>query len=53
MLLAVDLHEDFIDVKGISVASMTSLQTAGINRSEFDTPQPDCFTADGYAPFGV
>jgi hypothetical protein len=52
MLLAVYLHEDFIDVSGISVASMTSLQTAGINRSEFDAPQPDRFTADGDAPFG-
>jgi len=52
MPLAVFLHEDFINVEGISVASMISLQTAGINRSEFDALQPDRFTAEGDAPFG-
>ena len=52
MLLAVDLHEDFIDIEGISVVSMTSLQTAGINRFEFDALQPDRCTAAGDAPFG-
>ena len=36
MLLAVDLHEDFIDVEGVAVALVLSLQSTGINRSEVD-----------------
>jgi hypothetical protein len=38
MLLAVDLDEDFIDVKCVTVTSMFSLQSAGINGSEFNAP---------------
>jgi hypothetical protein len=38
MLLAIDLHEDFIDVEGIAIASVFALQSAGINGTEFDTP---------------
>ncbi len=41
MLLAIDLDEDFIDVEGISVASVLPFQPSGINGSEFDTePAP-------------
>jgi hypothetical protein len=46
MLLAVDLHEDFVNVKGVAVASVLSFQAACINRPEFDTPQANCFASD-------
>jgi hypothetical protein len=44
--------EDFIDVEGITVASMLSFQSACINGSELDTPEPDRFTADSDASLG-
>jgi hypothetical protein len=46
MLLAVDLHEYFIDVKCVTVASVLSLQTPRILRAELDTPEADGFVAD-------
>jgi hypothetical protein len=49
MLLAVDLHEYFINVEGIAVAPVLSLQAAGINGSELDTPETNRFSADGDA----
>ena len=51
MLLAVDLDEYFIDVEGITVALVLSLQSSSVYRSEFDTPQPDGFIADSDASF--
>jgi hypothetical protein len=38
MLLAVYLHEDFIDVECVAIALMLSLQPAGKNGSAFDGP---------------
>jgi hypothetical protein len=52
MLLAIDLHEDFIDVEGVAVASVLSLQAPGVNGSKFDTPESNRFTADSYASLG-
>jgi len=52
VLLAVYLDEHFIDVKGITVASVFSLQAACVNGSEFDTPESDCFAADVDASLG-
>ena len=49
MLFAVDLHEDFIDVEDIATAPVLSLQAAGINGSELDTPEANRFSADGDA----
>ena len=46
---AVYLDEDFVNVKGIAVASMLSFQAPSIDCSEFDAPQTDGFTADGDA----
>ena len=46
MLLAIDLHEDFIDVEGIAVTSVLSLQAACIDGSELDTPQANRLTSD-------
>jgi len=52
MLLAVDPDEDFIYVEGIAVASMPSLQAAGINGTQLDTPEPDRFAGDSNAALG-
>jgi hypothetical protein len=38
MLLAVDLHEHFINVEGIAISLMTALQTPGIFSPELDAP---------------
>jgi len=51
MLLTIDLYKDFIDEEGIAVASMLSLQAAGINGSEFDGPEADRFAANGDTAF--
>jgi hypothetical protein len=52
MLLAVDPHEDLIDVERVTIATMLTFQSPCVNGSEFDTPQADCFTADDNAPLG-
>jgi len=49
MLLAIDLHEDFIDEEGVTITSVLSFQSAGINGSELDTPEADRFAADSDA----
>ena len=48
-MLAVDLHEDFVDVEGVAVATMFTLQSAGINGAEFDTPEADRFSGNSDA----
>ena len=51
MLLAVDLHEDFIDVESVTVSAMSPLQSPGVYRSKFDAPKADGFPADDDAAF--
>lgn len=48
-MLAVNPDKDFGNVEGISVARVLSLQTMGINGSEFDLPEADCFAPDDIA----
>jgi len=47
MLLATDIDEDLINEESIAVASVLSLQSAGINGTEFDAPEANCFATDG------
>ena len=47
MLFAIDLHEDFIDEKGIAVSTMISLQPSSVYSTEFYTLKANRFTADG------
>ena len=51
MLLAVDLHEKFIDDEGLAVASVFRLQSAGVYGAEFYAPKPDRFSAHSDATF--
>ena len=52
LLLAIDLDEDFVNVEGIAVALVPTLQPPGISGPELDTPQPDSFVADCYPTLG-
>ena len=49
MLFGIDFHEDFIDEKGIAVASVFSLQPSSVYSIEFDTPKSNGFAADSDA----
>lgn len=46
-LLAIDLHKHFIDVEGITIATVFSFQTTGINGTKFDAEsaheRSECF----------
>ena len=46
MLLAVDFYEDFIDEEIIALSPVLSLQSAGIDSTELDTPESDRFSSD-------
>ena len=49
MLLTIDLHKDFIDVEGIAIASMLSLQSSGVDGAKFDAPKADSLSGQGLA----
>ena len=51
VLLAVNFDENFIDVERVAIASVFSLQAAGINGTEFDAPKTDCFATDSDTSF--
>ena len=52
MLLAVDFDEDLVDVEGITVAPVLSLQSSTVYSTELDAPQADRFSRDSDTPFG-
>lgn len=52
MLFAFDLYKEFIDVEGVAVASMFSLEAPGAEGTEFDTPDANCFSGYGNASPG-
>ncbi len=41
MLLTVDLYEDFVEEKGVAVASVFTLQSSCVYSSELDAPEAD------------
>jgi hypothetical protein len=43
--------EDFIDVEGITKATMLKLEAACINGTEFDAPEPDGLAGYRYSAF--
>lgn len=51
MLLASNLHKDFVHVESITKPSMLSLWSSGIVRYRFDTAKPDRFVTDGDTAF--
>jgi hypothetical protein len=38
VLLAIDLHKDFINAEGIAISTVISFQSSGVDSPEFDTP---------------
>jgi hypothetical protein len=51
VLLAIDLHEDFIDKEGVTESTMTSSESVCVFGTEFITPEPDGFVANSDASF--
>jgi hypothetical protein len=51
VLLAIDLHKDFVDEKGIAVSSVLSPQAPGVLAAKLDTPLSDRFITDSDATF--
>ena len=45
-MLAIDLQKYFVSVKSVAVATMTSFQSSGIERTELDAPETDRFAGD-------
>ena len=43
--------EDFIDIKGVAIAPVPSLQSSSVNCSEFDAPEADRLASDGDSSF--
>ncbi|MDG2273149.1 MAG: hypothetical protein P8L39_12650 [Halioglobus sp.] len=42
--------EDLVDVEGITVSSMSSFQSSGVERAELDAPKPYHFSGYSDAP---
>ena len=47
VLLTIDLHEHFVEVECIAVASVFPLQSSSVYRTKLDAPQANCLSADG------
>ena len=52
VLLAADLHKDFINEENISVALMFSPESPGVLGTEFDLPESNVFVGDRDPSFG-
>jgi hypothetical protein len=52
MLLTIHCDGDFINVEGIAIATVLSLQPPREDSSEFDAPEADSFATDCDASFG-
>jgi hypothetical protein len=49
VLFTIDLYDDLIDVEGIAIAAMVSLQTPGIFGAKLGAPKSDCLVTDSDA----
>jgi hypothetical protein len=47
----IDLHEYFIDVEGIAIASVFSLQSSSVQGTDFNAPEANGFATDCDASF--
>jgi hypothetical protein len=46
--LAIDLHEDLIDVERIAVPTVPLLESTSVSIAKLNTPESDGFIADTY-----
>ena len=51
-LMVRDTGEDLIDEECVAVATVLTLQSSSVYRSEFDAPEPDTLVADCDSTFG-
>jgi hypothetical protein len=51
LLLAIDLHEDLIDVERIAITTVLPFETTSVSSTKLDTPESDGFVADSYSSF--
>ena len=51
LLLAIDLHEDLIDVERIAITTVSPFETTSVSSSELNAPESDGFVADTNASF--
>jgi hypothetical protein len=51
LLLAIDFHEDLIDVECIAITTMSPFESTSVSSTKLDTPESDGFVADGDASF--
>jgi len=52
VLLAPDLHKDFINEEGVAEAPVLTLQSPSVLGTEFDAPEPNRLIADDNAALG-
>ena len=52
LLLAIDLHEDLIDIERIAITTVSSFETTSVSSAKLDTLESDSFVADINASFG-
>jgi len=52
LLLAIDLHEDLIDVERIAVTTVPLLESTSVSSAKLNTPESDSSIADTNASFG-
>ena len=50
-MLAIDCDEHFIDIERVTIASLLSCQSFGVQRAAFDASKADRFLADDNASF--
>jgi hypothetical protein len=51
LLLAIDLHEDLIDVERIAATTVSLFESTSVSSAKLDTPESDGFVADTKASF--
>ena len=51
MLLTIDFDEDFIDVEGVAIALVPTLQSSSVQRTKFDAPEADRFSGHSDTAF--
>jgi hypothetical protein len=51
LLLAIDFHENLIDVERITITTMPTFESSSVSNTKLDAPESDGFVADSDASF--
>ena len=41
MLLAIDLHENYVDIEGVAISLVLTFQSSSVDGAELEAPEPD------------